>query len=66
MLTVLPPLTRDCRDCGAPSGMELQNTIHSAPIAVPLLYVCKRCGMQLTIPPPPLVFSTLGSKRDPA
>lgn len=47
-------LSRDCLDCGAKDAMKLQNTAHTAPVTIPLLYVCQRCGALLTIPPPPL------------
>ena len=42
-------------------GMQLQNSARSAPINIPLLYVCQRCGATLTIPPPPLTLPS----RDP-
>jgi hypothetical protein len=32
--------------------MKLQNVAHSAPISIPLLYICRQCGSTLTIPPP--------------
>ena len=47
-----PPVVRDCVDCGAPDGMELQNVARTAPTNIPLLYVCGVCGAMLTIPPP--------------
>lgn len=55
-LTMMPvvPLSRDCLDCGGKDAMKLQNTAHTAPVNIPLLYVCQRCGAHLTIPPPPL------------
>jgi hypothetical protein len=56
-----PPTSRDCLDCHAKDGMQLQNSAHSAPINIPLLYVCQRCGATLTIPPPPLTLPS----RDP-
>jgi hypothetical protein len=34
--------------------MKLQNVAHTAPVSIPLLYVCERCGTTLTIPPPRL------------
>src|SRR5207342_1009782 len=46
-----PPVTRDCLDCGAHGGMNLQNAARTAPVNIPLLYVCRVCGAQLTIPP---------------
>jgi ribosomal protein L40E len=48
---------RDCLDCGAKNGMRLQNVVPAPSVSVPALYVCDRCGTQLTIPPPrsPLV-----------
>jgi hypothetical protein len=36
--------------------MKLQNVAGTAPVNIPLLYICDRCGVLLTIPPPPLVF----------
>jgi hypothetical protein len=36
--------------------MKLQNVAGILPVNIPLLYICKRCGAQLTIPPPPLNF----------
>ena len=55
--TGTPAVVRDCPDCGAKEGMKLQNVGHTAPISIPLLYVCRVCGTLLTIPPPPLEFS---------
>jgi hypothetical protein len=52
MLTTEPVAARDCLDCGAKQGMTLQNVIAAAPIGIPLLYVCKHCAAQLTVPPP--------------
>lgn len=51
--TIPPPpdLRRDCPECQAPEGMELQNVTHTAPINIPLLYICESCGSTLTIPP---------------
>jgi ribosomal protein L40E len=51
-----PPATRDCLDCGAKDGMMLQNVAPTVPLQIPLLYVCRRCGALLTIPPPPSQF----------
>ena len=47
-----PPLLRDCLECGAHNGMELQNTARTQPLNIPLLYLCSACGCTLTIPPP--------------
>lgn len=47
-----PPATRECLDCGAADGMKLHNVVGSVPRNIPLLYVCKKCGATLTIPPP--------------
>jgi hypothetical protein len=46
-----PPVARDCLECQAPDGMKLQNVAHTAPINIPLLYICEKCGTMLTIPP---------------
>jgi hypothetical protein len=46
-----PPLLRDCVECGAPDGMELQNTSRTQPTNIPLLYTCRHCACTLTIPP---------------
>jgi len=46
-----PPLARDCLECGAHDGMELQNTARTLPINIPLLYLCHVCGCTLTVPP---------------
>jgi hypothetical protein len=46
-----PPLARDCVECGAHDGMELQNTARTQPINIPLLYTCRECGCTLTVPP---------------
>ena len=45
-------MVRDCVDCGAQGGMELQNVARTPPTNIPLLYVCSACGAMLTIPPP--------------
>jgi hypothetical protein len=37
--------------------MKLQNVTHTVPTNIPLLYLCARCGLSVTIPPPPLDFS---------
>ncbi len=37
--------------------MTLQNVAPTATVNVPLLYICRRCGTLLTIPPPPLNLS---------
>lgn len=52
-----PPAARDCPECGASDGMQLQNVARTPPTNIPLLYVCQKCGTTLTIPPPldPLV-----------
>jgi hypothetical protein len=34
--------------------MKLHNVAGTAPVNIPLLYVCQRCGAQLTVPPPPI------------
>lgn len=47
-----PARERDCADCGAPGGMQLQNVARPKPANIPLLYVCTTCGARLTIPPP--------------
>jgi len=49
-----PPPRRDCRACGAADGMKLHNVVGTAPVNIPLLYVCQHCGSQLTVPPPPI------------
>jgi len=36
--------------------MKLQNVAPTALGAIPLLYICDRCGALLTIPPPPIEF----------
>ena len=46
-----PPAARDCIECGAPDAMTLTNVARTQPTNIPLLYVCKRCGAMLTIPP---------------
>jgi hypothetical protein len=46
-----PPLARDCLECGAPEGLQLQNTARTQPTSIPLLYQCTVCGCTLTIPP---------------
>jgi hypothetical protein len=51
-----PPVLRDCLECGKQNGMKLQNITASAPAAIPLFYVCERCGSQFTVPPPPFPF----------
>jgi hypothetical protein len=51
-----PDPERDCLDCGTKGGMRLQNVAATAPVAIPLLYICERCHAQLTIPPAPLSF----------
>lgn len=56
MLTKRAVAARDCLNCGAPQGMTLQNVITALPTSNPLLYLCKRCDAQFTIPPPPLAF----------
>ena len=61
--TTLAP-SRDCLDCGSRDGMRLQNVAHTAPINIPWLYICKRCGTQLTIPPPPLEFPPIGKNEE--
>jgi hypothetical protein len=48
--TIALPVRRDCNDCGLKGGMKLQNVAPSNHIAT--LYICERCGTQLTIPPP--------------
>lgn len=50
------PYRRDCLECRAKDGMRLQNVVASPAVAIPILYVCDRCGTQLTIPPPALSF----------
>jgi len=47
-----PPLSRDCSECQLRDGMKLQNVGHTAPVSIPLLYICSGCGTMLTIPPP--------------
>ncbi len=32
--------------------MRLQNAARTAPVAIPLLYICQKCGTMVTIPPP--------------
>jgi DNA-directed RNA polymerase subunit RPC12/RpoP len=59
IMMAAPSSTRDCLDCGAKDGMKLQNVAHTAPISIPLLYVCQRCGTQLTVPPAPITFLDL-------
>jgi hypothetical protein len=44
MSIVAPPGVRDCLDCGEKDGMKLHNVAHTAPINIPLLYICQRCG----------------------
>ncbi len=61
--TTLAP-SRDCLDCGSRDGMRLQNVAHTVPINIPWLYICKRCGTQLTIPPPPLEFPPIGKNEE--
>jgi hypothetical protein len=56
MSMAAPPPVRDCLDCGVKDGMKLHNVAHTAPVNIPLLYICERCGTQLTIAPPPLWF----------
>ncbi len=46
-----PPAARDCIECGTPEGMTLMNVARTQPTNIPLLYVCKKCGAMLTIPP---------------
>jgi hypothetical protein len=46
-----PPAARDCIECGAHEGMTLMNVARTQPTNIPLLYVCKKCGAMLTIPP---------------
>ena len=46
-----PPAARDCVECGAQEGMTLMNVARTQPTNIPLLYVCKKCGAMLTIPP---------------
>ena len=46
-----PPAARDCIECGAVDGMTLTNVARTQPTNIPLLYVCKKCGAMLTIPP---------------
>ena len=58
VLTVLrarqdrPLAARDCTNCGLKDGMRLQNVGGTAPVNIPLLYICTVCGTTLTIPPP--------------
>jgi hypothetical protein len=51
-----PSAIRDCLECGAKGGMKLQNVALTAPVSIPLLYICQRCGTLLTVPPPPLAL----------
>jgi hypothetical protein len=51
-----PPVVRDCLECGKKDAMKLQNVAGTAPVNIPLLYICDQCGVLLTVPPPPLVF----------
>jgi hypothetical protein len=51
-----PPIARDCLDCGLKDGMKLQNPPGLPSTRIPLLYVCARCGVMLTIPPPQPAF----------
>jgi hypothetical protein len=44
--------------------MRLQNVAHTAPVNIPLLYVCQHCGAQLTIPPPLLDFPKTGNNEN--
>jgi hypothetical protein len=47
-----PHSARDCPECQAVEGMKLQNVARTAPVNIPLLYICHTCGTMLTIPPP--------------
>jgi len=47
-----PTSHRDCPQCQEPDGMRLQNAARTAPVAIPLLYICQKCGTMVTIPPP--------------
>jgi len=48
--------------------MRLQNVSVTAPLTIPLLYICQTCGAMLTIPPPtcptlPTPFEHLDGER---
>jgi hypothetical protein len=46
-----PRAARECTECGLPDGMKLTNVSRTQPTNIPLLYVCSKCGVMLTIPP---------------
>jgi hypothetical protein len=48
-----PPVLRDCLKWGLRNGMKLQNVTATSSAAIPLFYVCERCGSQFTVPPFP-------------
>jgi rubredoxin len=64
MSMAVPPSVRDCVDCGEKAGMQLQNVAPGTPGNIPLLYICHRCGTQLTIAPPPLQFEPTAKDYD--
>jgi hypothetical protein len=51
-----PAPTLTCLACGAKDGMKLHNVSGTMPVNIPLLYVCQICGIQFTVPPPPIKF----------
>jgi hypothetical protein len=46
-----PAGARDCTNCGLKDGIRLQNVGGTAPVNIPLLYICMTCGSTLTVPP---------------